>query len=207
MAHPGGPPKKSFLEAAKAAVPAGKDKPADKARQEPAKNVAPQPKAEPKPAAKTLPASSSKSSVKPCFSSLKERGYPLGFESRDQFEACMEDLCQEAQKRGVACKTVGVRGSAATYTSNNPHKKGHYFDKKGEGKSDIDAFIVSDSRLDCRPNRDGFFHPDKVAESYPDLAQWGQDWSNELGRDITPGVHKSTSPALKEDYIAYACDC
>jgi hypothetical protein len=207
MSHPGGPPRKSWLDVASASLPAEKQKPADPAQSSPAKTVAAQPKAEPKPAAKTLPASSSKSSVKPCFSSLDERGYPLGFESRETFEACMEDLCKTAKGQGIPCKTVGVRGSAATYTSSNPNKKGQYFDSRGKGKSDIDAFIVSDKRLDCRPNRDGFFHPDKVAESYPALAQWGEDWSEKLGREISPGIHKSTSPALAEDYIAYACDC
>lgn len=204
MASP--PPKKTWAELAAGAADKPAPKPAAKSYEPPARTGAGEPRVQPKPAARPLPAGGSKP-VQPCFSALEERGYPLGFESRDQFESCMEDLCQAAQKQGIACKTVGVRGSAATYTSSNPHKKGQTFDSRGQGKSDIDAFIVSDSRLACRPNASGFFHPDKVAESYPKLAEWGEAWGEELGREITPGVHKSTSPALDEPYIAYACDC
>ncbi|MCG2594424.1 hypothetical protein LZ009_16730 [Ramlibacter sp. XY19] len=200
------PPKKTWAELAAAAADKPPSKPAGKSFAPPDKAGAGQAKTQPKPADKPLPAASSKP-VQPCFSSLDERGYPLGFENRDQFETCMEELCQTAQKQGIACKTVGVRGSAATYTSSNPNKKGQHFDSRGKGKSDIDAFIVSDSRLECRPNKTGFFHPDKVADAYPKLAEWGEAWSEELGREITPAVHKSTSPALDEPYIAYACDC
>jgi hypothetical protein len=204
MSHPGGPPKPTWAQLAAKSLP--DQKPKEQPRKAPPlKTAAPKPKVEPK-TAKPLPKTASKS-VQPCFATLKERGYPLGFEDRESFEECMEDLCQTAHDQGIACKTVGVRGSAATYTSSNPHKKGQHFDSRGKNKSDIDAFIVSDTKLECRPNRTGFFHPDKVAESYPALAGWGQDWTEELGREITPGVHKSTSPALKEPYIAYACDC
>jgi hypothetical protein len=207
MAHPGGPPKKSFLDAAKTSLPPKQDKPVDKAAEAPAKAVAPQPKAVPKPATKTLPASSSKTSVKPCFSTFKERGYPMGFKDKEEFESCMQDLCNTAQEQGIACKTVGVRGSAATYTSSSPHKKGQHFDSRGKGKSDIDAFIVTDTPLDSWPNKYGFFHPLDVAEEFPELAEWGEGWGKKLGREITPAVHKSWAPALKEPYIAYACDC
>lgn len=201
------PPKKTWAELAAAANEKKPEprKPAGKSFAPPDKSAAGEPKAQPKPADKPLPATSSKP-VQPCFSSLKERGYPLGFESQAQFDECMQDLCATAQQQGIECAVVGVRGSAATYESRNPRKKGQYFDSRRK-KSDIDAFIVTDSYVKCRPDRKGFCHPDRVAESYPTLDKWGEEWGKELGREITPAIHKPESPALKEDYIAYACDC
>lgn len=155
-----------------------------------------------KPPRTSLPPASSRAAVTPCFDSLKERGYPLGFQSESQFIECMQELCEAAKDDRIEVQEAGVRGSAATYNSMNPNKTGQHFDSRGKGKSDIDAFIVTKSHLNSRPSREGFFHPDKLKE-YPALVKWSEDWSKKLGRDIEPAAFISTAPALKEQYIKF----
>jgi hypothetical protein len=115
----------------------------------------------------------------------------------------MQDFINTAEEEGIDCEGAGVRGSAATYTSSNPNKVGQYFDSRGKGKSDIDAFLVSDGWLKCRPDKKGFCHPAKVADEYPKLVACGKKWSDKLGREITPALFRHSAPAFDEPYIPY----
>ena len=164
-------------------------------------NLPPPPRVVPKPTT-PLPSINSTSPVVPCFDSIRDRGYPLGFRSEEQFAECMNELYQAADNSGIESEGTGVRGSAATYTSSNPNKPGAYFDSRSK-RSDIDAFLVSDGWLECRPDRKGFVHPDKVAEAYPKLVEWGQKWSQKLGREITPAIFRSDASAFDGPYIPY----
>ena len=165
----------------------------------------PPPLVTPKPTAKPSPTKSTKP-VTTCPSpSPLERGYPMGFDSKEQFEECMQSLCDKLSDMGISCSELGVRGSAATFQSNNPNKKGQYFDSRGKGKSDVDAFFVTDDRLKCYPSKVGFFHPDKVKAEYPDIDDWNDEWSKKLGRKIEAAAFKSSADALTEDYISYGC--
>lgn len=134
------------------------------------------------------------------------RGYPMGFRNKEQFEQCMQSLCAAVANSGISCSSVGVRGTAATFNSNNPYKPGHYFDKKGKGTSDLDVFFVTDERLACAPSAAKFFHPDKIESNYPKIAEWSEEWTGTLGRETTAGAFKSSALALGEDHIAYTCE-
>lgn len=205
------PPKKSWADMVKSGLEGSPRPKAVMASSSPIRSSAtpkksqelpPQPQRLPQPAP-PLPPIDSKSAVQPCFDTIKNRGYPLGFESKAQFEECMQELMSTAEAQGIICKGAGVRGSAVTFTSSNPFKVGQSFDSRGQGKSDIDAFLVSDEWLKCRPNGKGFFHPDKVAEKYPNLVAWGEKWSEKLGREITPAIFRSDAPAFDEPYIPF----
>jgi hypothetical protein len=161
----------------------------------------PPPKAVPKPVPKPPPVVVG--AVVPCTDPLN-RGWPLGFESEEQFQVCMNELYKACEESGITVKYVGVRGSAATYKSRNPHKKGQTFDSKGKGRSDIDAFFVTtDFFDDIRPNKDGFFHPDKMNREFPALKEWGKKWTKTLRRDITPGAFRPSAAAMNQDRISY----
>lgn len=152
-------------------------------------------------------ATTSVSAVETCKKKIAARGFPNGFSTREEFRACMQDLCDTANAQGIVVKVVGVRGTAATFKSANPNKPGHHFDKKGPNSSDIDIFFVTDSFLanPARPNKHGFVHPDKIAEAYPDIEGWNQEWTTKLGRDATAAAFRSASPALTEPHVPYTC--
>jgi hypothetical protein len=121
--------------------------------------------------------------------SPRERGYPMGFKSQEQFKQCMQELEAALQKEGIKPSAVGVRGSAVTFNSLNPKKKGSYFDKKGVGKSDVDVFFVTKDHLNCAPSN-GFFHAGKLAEKYPAIGEWNKKWTKDLGREVSAAGFK-----------------
>ncbi|MFN7922240.1 MAG: hypothetical protein U0Q16_19205 [Bryobacteraceae bacterium] len=133
-----------------------------------------------------------------------QRGYPLGFCDRQQFEECMQDLCNTAHACGIPCDTVGMRGSAVTFWSKSPHKKGHFFDQTGWKKSDLDAFIVSRA-LKQGANAVGFVHPNWIENSYPELEDWSVKWSRLLDRDISVAGFVAGARALQGDRMLYRC--
>lgn len=93
---------------------------------QPPSSSPPPPKLTPVPVKKPGPVTTSKP-VAPC-TNPQARGWPLGFESEQQFVECMDELEQACKDSGIALKGSAVRGSVATYTSRNPHKKGQHFD-------------------------------------------------------------------------------
>jgi hypothetical protein len=156
------------------------------------------PKASPKPPAVAV----AKGAAKCPTPSPQERGYPLGFENREEFAVAMAELESILADEGIEATAIGVRGSSVTFTSNNPNKPGSYFDKRGTGKSDIDVFFVTDGYLACRPSRKGIFHDSEVAEHYPAIAAWNSKWSARLdpkrkvaAAGFRPGASMKPSPA------------
>jgi len=112
--------------------------------------------------------------------SPQDRGYPLGFKDKTEFDQCMSELEAALTDSGINADAVGVRGSSVTFMSNNPNKVGSYFDKKGKGKSDIDVFFVTTDRLKCAPSKKGMFRDSDVAEKYPAIDAWNDKWSKKL---------------------------
>jgi hypothetical protein len=112
--------------------------------------------------------------------SPQDRGYPLGFKDKAEFDECMGELETALSDSGIPTTAVGVRGSSVTFNSNNPNKVGSYFDKKGKGKSDIDVFFVSKGFLKVAPSNKGVFYDDAVAAAYPLIDAWNDKWSKKL---------------------------
>ena len=111
---------------------------------------------------------------------IQARGYPLGFKDKAEFDQAMGELKSALEQEGVKFSAIGVRGSSVTVNSNNPKKKGSYFDKRGKGKSDIDVFFVTTDRLKSAPSKKGIFYDKDVAEQYPAISAWNQKWSAKL---------------------------
>jgi len=118
---------------------------------------------------------------------LAPKNFPRGFRDRSQYDKAMQELKEAAVKDGISDAQPGVRGSSVTGRSHN--KPDRPFDG-GTKPSDIDAFIQTDSSLSSF-NKNGFAHPDKVARNFPNLKAWGEKWSNELGREVTPAIWKN----------------
>jgi hypothetical protein len=112
--------------------------------------------------------------------SPQERGYPLGFKDKAEFDDCMGELDTALAEEGIDASAVGVRGSSVTFKSNNPNKKGSYFDKRGKGKSDIDVFIVTKDYLKVKPSKKGIFYDKDMAAAYPKIDAWNKKWSGKL---------------------------
>lgn len=152
-------------------------------------------------------ASDSVSAIENCKKKIAARGFPNGFSSREQFVSAMSDLCATAASLNLIVRLTGVRGVAATFKSLSADKLGHYFDRNGNNTSDIDIFFVTDSLLaaPARPNRNGFIHPDRIAEAYPDLEAWNREWTERLGRDACAAALQSASPAMMEPHVPFLC--
>jgi hypothetical protein len=174
------PPKPTFADVVKAGL---KDNSSAVTTTPPPPAVVPEstPKPEPKVTTKVIASCPGPSP--------QERGYPLGFESEEQFDKCMKELEAALAKEGIKATAVGVRGSSVTVVSLNPRKKGNYFDKKGPGTSDVDVFFVTKEYLKSNPSN-GFFHPDGLAKEYPSIDEWNRKWSKELKRDVTAAAFK-----------------
>jgi YD repeat-containing protein len=112
------------------------------------------------------------------------RTVPLGFTPETQFTAAAQDLQNALTQSGITDATIGVRGSSVTGYSLT---KGTQFGPQ----SDIDFFIESGQLTDgysTSRNIPGFVHPNKILPDYPLLQDWSTNWTNILGRDVTPGA-------------------
>ncbi|WP_288392677.1 LysM domain-containing protein [uncultured Herbaspirillum sp.] len=112
------------------------------------------------------------------------RTVPLGFTPETQFTAAAQDLLNALTQSGITDATIGVRGSSVTGYSLT---KGTQFGPQ----SDIDFFIESGQLTDgytTSKNIPGFVHPNKILPDYPLLQDWSTNWTNILGRDVTPGA-------------------
>jgi len=170
--------KKSFLDVVKANLP--KDSTPSPAVSSSAPVTVPSPSVVPKPAIKPPPVTTAKSSASCAPKTPKERGFPLGFKDKAQFDECMGELATALSDEGIDATAVGVRGSSVTFKSMNPRKKGSFFDKRGKGASDIDVFFVTDDRLKPRPTKSGMFHDSDMAANYPKIDEWNKKWSDKL---------------------------
>lgn len=112
------------------------------------------------------------------------RTVPLGFTPETQFTAAAQDLQNALTQSGITDATIGVRGSSVTGYSLT---KGTQFGPQ----SDIDFFIESGQLTDgysTSKNIPGFVHPNKILPDYPLLQDWSTNWTNIVGRDVTPGA-------------------
>ena len=112
------------------------------------------------------------------------RAVPLGFAPEEQFSAAAQHLQGALEQSGITDATIGVRGSSVTGYSIT---KGTQFGPQ----SDIDFFIESQQLTEgytTSKNIPGFVHPNKILPDYPLLQDWATTWTNNLGRDVTPGA-------------------
>lgn len=112
------------------------------------------------------------------------RTVPLGFQAEPEFLTAAKELQTALRNSGIDDAVVGVRGSSVTGYSIT---KGTQFGPQ----SDIDFFIESVKITDgytLSKNIPGFVHPNKILPDYPALQDWSAKWTNNLGRDVTPGA-------------------
>ncbi|EGO62506.1 hypothetical protein, partial [Acetonema longum] len=111
---------------------------------------------------------------------------PRGFSNVEQFDQCAVELKQALSKSGLDVTSIQVRGSSATGVSS----KGGGFRFDGSNPSDIDFAIEFNQKLpgiSTSKNIDGFIHPNKLFNNFPELQAWADKWSTTLGRKVTPG--------------------
>jgi hypothetical protein len=169
-----------------------------KAQAEPSAKI-PNPIAVPQPSVR--PASTVTRAIVPCGQTV-EQGFPLGFENEAQFKKCMEELRDVCKKAGLEVVSLGVRGSSATYWSENPNKKGQHFDSLGKNTSDIDAFFVAEGSKKFDFDKKGFAHP-RIFRRNKNLRAWSKRWTKTLGRKIEPAAFHPEAQALKESHIGF----
>ena len=110
------------------------------------------------------------------------RNVPLGFKDESQFLSAAGDLQSALKASGIDDAVVGVRGSSVTGQSLT---KGTPFGPQ----SDIDFFVESSKLTEgykTLKNIPGFVHPNKILPDYPLLEKWAEEWSQIIGREITP---------------------
>ncbi|HTA93505.1 MAG TPA: hypothetical protein VK745_28195, partial [Polyangiaceae bacterium] len=92
------------------------------------------------------------------------------------------ELAAALESSGVTDASIGVRGSSVTGTSFTGEPFGP--------KSDIDFFAESEqltAGLRTSTSIPGFVHPDRVSKAFPEVADWADRWTNELGRPVSLG--------------------
>ena len=112
------------------------------------------------------------------------RKVPLGFKNKSQFLSAAGDLQSALKASGVDDAVVGVRGSSVTGQSLTK-------DTPFGPQSDIDFFVESSKLTEgykTSKNIPGFVHPNKILPDYPLLEKWAEEWSQIIGREITPGA-------------------
>jgi len=107
---------------------------------------------------------------------IVSRGYPLGFESRDEFEAILERI---RTATGVDDAQAGIRGSSVTGRSYKEPER------QFGPKSDLDFFVVSDTLYEQAVARgakpaNGLINVRETAR-FPELRRLERQLTTELG--------------------------
>jgi hypothetical protein len=95
-----------------------------------------------------------------------------------------QELRTALLRSGIDDAVVGVRGSSVLGYS---PIKGTTFGLQ----SDIDFFVISGKLTEgfsTSKNIPGLVLPRDILPNYPALQQWSNNWSNILGREVTPGA-------------------
>jgi hypothetical protein len=130
---------------------------------------------------------------------------PLGFKSPEQFDQFKKELAEVMDKTGLGDTEVGLKGTATTFYSENPGKPfGHHWDADPLNPGDFDFDVAGEQLL--KKMQDAGIQPSEkynvfrardMDAQFPELAQFREKWSKELGREVN-FVGKTTETVVRD---------